>query len=140
MEAHYQNPNIYNNRAPKVNNYTNQNSKPNYEPQMDSQNNNVIDDKLNKKMKKHQKKLEKKLKRKMQDEYLKAYGDYLRENGYRVKYRVDLTKVPLAILIVIILIIIGWIIWILPVTHDYLVEVYKENIIIQKIVNIFLNL
>ena len=46
---------------------------------------------------------EKKLKRKMEDAYLKAYGDYLTKNGYRVKYRKDYRNIPQVILVVIVL-------------------------------------
>lgn len=105
--------------------------------QEQSQVNKQMNDKLNKKMKKQQKKMEKKLIKKMQDEYLKLYGDYLRKNGYRVKYRVDYRKIPILIAFVAVFIIIGWILWILPVTHNYLVDFYNENIIIQKIFKIF---
>lgn len=98
------------------------------------------DSKMNANLKKKQKKLEKKLKRKMEDAYLKAYGDYLTQNGYRVKYRMDYRKIPQVILVVIVLIIIGVIIWFIPVTHNYLVQFYEENIIIHKIVDIILSL
>lgn len=138
--------NTYNAKSQNCNNYNeevknssgmNLKNEHNYSGQVQSHVNNKVNNELDEKLKKQQKRLEKKLKRKMQDAYLKAYGDYLSENGYRVKYRVDWRKVPQAILIIIVLIIIGWIIWILPVTHNYLVEFYEENIIIQKIVSIF---
>ena len=68
------------------------------------------------------------------------FMEYLTQNGYRVKYRMDYRKIPQIILVVIVLIIIGVIIWVLPVTHNYLVQFYEENIIIHKIVDIILNL
>ena len=52
----------------------------------------------------------------------------------------DYRKIPQVILVVIVLIIIGVIIWFIPVTHNYLVQFYEENIIIHKIVDIILNL
>lgn len=110
-----------------------QNNRGQKQSQIDSQ----MYNKLDKKMKKQQKKLEKKLKRKMEHEYLKSYGDYLRKNGYRVKYRIDYRKLPILIAVIAALILIGWILWILPVTHNYLVNFYNENIIIQKILKIF---
>ena len=120
-------------------NYTeaNGNNIQNHRGQKQSQVDSQMYNKLDKKMKKQQKKLEKKLKRKMEDDYLKAYGDYLRKNGYRVKYRIDYRKLPVLIAVIAALILIGWILWILPVTHNYLVNFYNENIIIQKILKIF---
>lgn len=120
---------------------------PNYNNESVKENSNIgqesyyqDDGKMNANLKKKQKKMEKKLKRKMEDAYLKAYGDYLTQNGYRVKYRMDYRKIPQGILVVIVLIIISVIIWFLPVTHNYLVQFYEENIIIHKIVDIILNL
>ena len=102
--------------------------------------NNTSNEKLNKAMKKKQKKLEKQLKRKMEDAYLKAYGDYLRKNGYRVKYRFDYKNIPILLGIITIIIFVGWLLWIIPISHDYMIEVYNENIIIKKLVDIILNI
>ena len=134
----------YSSNNNQVNNYSNiyKNSNENKDSSYNRNNihNNPIDDKMNKNLKKEQKKLEKKLKRKMEDAYLKAYGDYLRKNGYKVKYRFDYRELPMLIGIIIIIIIVGWLLWIIPVSHNYLVEIYNENIIIQKIVDIIINI
>lgn len=102
--------------------------------------NNTSNEKLNKALKKNQKKLEKQLKRKMEDAYLKAYGDYLRKNGYRVKYRFDYKNIPILLGIITVIIFVGWLLWIIPISHDYMIEVYNENIIIKKLVDIILNI
>lgn len=120
-------------------NYTNANGNDmqNDRSQEQHQVNSQMNDELNRKIKKQQKKLEKKLKRKMQDEYLKSYADYLRKNGYRIKYRIDYRKLPILVAFILGLILIGWILWVLPVTHNYLVEFYNEHIIIQRVFKIF---
>ena len=101
---------------------------------------NSLNEKMNKNLKKKQKKLEKELKRKMEDAYLKAYGEYLRKNGYNVKYRFDYRGIPILIGVALVLILIGWLFWIIPITHNYLVNIYNENIIIKKLVDIIINL
>lgn len=92
--------------------------------------------KLNRKIKKQQRKLEKKYKKKLQDEYLKSYGDYLRKNGYRVKYKMDYRKIPILLAFIGGIILIGWLLWIIPITHKYIEDFYNNNIIIQRIFRI----
>ena len=135
------NTNIYKDPVKTYTNVTKnntQNNEGNYENQKESETNSYGNSKLDKRMKKQQKRLEKQLKRKMEEAYLKAYGEYLTKNGYKVQYRMDYKKIPLLLAVIAVLIFIGWILWIIPITHDYLVQVYEENIIIKKIIDIFI--
>ena len=102
--------------------------------------NNSPNSKMEKNLKKKQKKLEKELKKKMEDAYLKAYGDYLRKNGYRVKYRFDYSKLPALLGSIIIVMIIGCILWFIPITHNYLVKIYEENEIVKFFIDIIINI
>lgn len=128
------NSKMYNN----VNKNTNVNQ--NYSNVQNDIETNSLNEKMNKNLKKKQKKLEKELKRKMEDAYLKAYGEYLRKNGYNVKYRFDYRGIPILIGLVLLLIFVGWLLWIIPITHNYLVNMYNENIIIKKLVDIIMNI
>lgn len=89
---------------------------------------------------KQRKKLNKKIQRKMQDEYLRAYGDYLTKNGYRVAFRINWRKLPYLLIVVLIIIVIGAFLWYFPVTNRYLVSLYEDNIIIKKIVDMVISL
>lgn len=71
------------------------------------------------------------------EEKEKAEEKILRKNGYRIKYRIDYRKLPILVAFILGLIFIGWILWVLPVTHNYLVEFYNEHIIIQRVFKIF---
>lgn len=89
---------------------------------------------------KQRKKLNKKIQRKMQDEYLRAYGDYLTKNGYRVAFRINWRKLPYLLIVVLIIIAIGAFLWYFPVTNRYLASLYEDNIIIKKIVDMIISL
>lgn len=104
------------------------------------QSNNSQNTKMENNLKKKQKKLEKELKKKMEEAYLKKYGEYLRKNGYKVKYRFDYNSIPALLVTITIVIIIGCILWFVPITHDYLVKVYEENIIVKIFIDIILNI
>lgn len=89
---------------------------------------------------KQRKKLNKKIQRKMQDEYLRAYGDYLTKNGYKVAFRINWRKLPYLLIVFLIVIAIGIFLWYFPITNKYLVSLYEDNIIIKKIVDMIISL
>ncbi len=114
----------------KCNNRTNYQS--NYEQNNQNSNTELTD--------KQRKKLNKKLQRKMEDEYLRAYGDYLTKNGYKVAFRVNWRKLPYLLIIILVVIVIGAFLWYFPITNKYLVSLYEDNIIIKKIVDVIISL
>lgn len=141
----------YNNAIYKQNvgykNNTEFNNAPNYQYQSNSnQNNDINNTDINNQSskigltEKQRKKLDKKLQRKMQDEYLRAYGDYLTKNGYKVAFRINWRKLPYLLLIILIVIVIGVFLWYFPVTNRYLISLYEDNIIIKKIVDMIISL
>lgn len=119
------------NASPKNTNYAT------YNNVMNNQNNYNVGPNLTEK---EIKKMNKKLQRKMEEEYLKAYGDYLTKNGYKVAFRMNWRKLPYLLLVILILIVIGAILWFVPATHSYLVSMYENNIIIRKLVNVIVSL
>lgn len=76
----------------------------------------------------------------MKDEYLRAYGDYLTKNGYRVKFRINWRKLPYLLILILVIIVIGAFLWYFPVTNKYLISLYEDNIIIKKIVDMIISL
>lgn len=72
--------------------------------------------------------------------YYDAYIQDLKNRGYKINYK-KTWKDFLALLITIfIFIIIGFILWHIPFTKNYLINLYNENPILQFFVNIFLNI
>lgn len=124
------------NRNVGTTNNTKCNNRTNYQSNYD-QNNQNSDTELTDKQRK---KLNKKLQRKMEDEYLRAYGDYLTKNGYKVAFRVNWRKLPYLLIIILVVIAIGAFLWYFPITNKYLVSLYGDNIIIKKIVDVIISL
>lgn len=124
------------NRNVGTTNNTKCNNRTNYQSNYD-QNNQNSDTELTDKQRK---KLNKKLQRKMEDEYLRAYGDYLTKNGYKVAFRVNWRKLPYLLIIILVVIAIGAFLWYFPITNKYLVSLYEDNIIIKKIVDVIISL
>lgn len=132
--------NVNYNRNVGTTNNTKCNDRTNYQSNYDQnseQNNQNADTELTDKQRK---KLNKKLQRKMEDEYLRAYGDYLTKNGYKVAFRVNWRKLPYLLIIILVVIVIGAFLWYFPITNKYLVSLYEDNIIIKKIVDVIISL
>ena len=68
--------------------------------------------------------------------YNEAYNNYLRKMGYKVKEPLRLKRVKN--LVITILVIIGFclLIWFLPPTRNFLINIYNENFIVKSLVDI----
>lgn len=128
--------NVNYNRNVGTTNNTKCNNRTNYQSNYDQNNQNSNTELTDK----QRKKLNKKLQRKMEDEYLRAYGDYLTKNGYKVAFRVNWRKLPYLLIIILAVIVIGAFLWYFPITNKYLVSLYEDNIIIKKIVDVIISL
>jgi len=82
-------------------------------------------------------KTKKKLQNKLQEKYLEAYDAYLREHGYKLKYKWTLKRFFKLILSILVVIAILLFLFFLPPIHKYLVNLYNENIVVHVIVNLF---
>ena len=82
------------------------------------------------------KKTQKKLQNKIQERYLEAYDAYLRERGYKLKYRWTFKKIMQLILAIIITILILTLLFFIPPIHDWCIELYEEDFAIKIIVDI----
>lgn len=79
------------------------------------------------------------LQREMKKAYAKAYNDYLRSLGYKIKQPWTLKRFIELIKVLIIFAIIIAIIWFFPPTHKLIIEFYEENAILKAIVDIIGN-
>ena len=124
----------------EINNYTNNatynTNKINQENVNDGLNYEKEQIKFKQKLEKEEAKQRKAMQEKLNQEYQNAYYNYLKDLGYKVKKR--WTKENLKDIFFIILIMIGIIaaLWFFPPTHDWMVNFYEENTILQTIVDI----
>lgn len=87
-------------------------------------------------LRKQQEQMQKQMQQSINEQYENAYYNYLRSLGYKIKERWTWEKTKKLLIIILILIIIGTILWILPPTHNMLMNFYENNKLIQIIVNI----
>ena len=74
----------------------------------------------------------------MESRYNKAYYNYLKSLGYKVKYKWTWKQYLTLLIIIAVIILIGLILWIIPPTHDWMVGLYEENVIIRVTVNVII--
>jgi len=102
---------------------TNQNFNPNLKTQ-----NNIKYEQI-------QQEIHNELKRKAQEDYAKAYHNYLRSLGFKIRYKKTFKDYLVIFITILIFALIGFIIWKIPYTHNKLLEIYNSNPIINFIVN-----
>ena len=76
----------------------------------------------------------------MEKQYNNAYYKYLKSLGYKVKFKWTWKQYVTLLIIILALIVIGAILWIIPPTHDWMLDLYNSNIFIKTIVNIFIGI
>lgn len=71
-----------------------------------------------------------------EQQYQQAYEEYLRNLGYKVKYKWTWDKIKELLKTIAIIFVIILIIWIFPPTRKMLIEFYESNILVRKIIDI----
>lgn len=89
---------------------------------------------------KEQRKLRKKIEREVNEEYINRYEQYYRSLGYNVKHKWTRRECLTVVIIIAILFVIFFVLWKIPKTHDSMLNLYNENIIIKIIVNIIIGI
>ena len=72
--------------------------------------------------------------------YHDAYIQDLKNRGYKIKYKKTFKDFLALILTVGVIVIIGFVLWKIPFTRNYLIGLYNDNPAVQFIVNLFLNI
>ena len=93
-----------------------------------------------KKQYKKEKKLERKEMLQKREMEIQAYGKYLEQQGYKVKYPWTLSRIKRLLFSIFLISICLIIVWNIPPVNEYLKKLYNENIIIQKNVDIFFSI
>ncbi len=76
----------------------------------------------------------------MEKQYNNAYYKYLKSLGYKIKFKWTWKQYVTLFIVIMVLIGIGLILWIIPPTHDWMLELYNNNIFIKTFVNIFIGI
>lgn len=86
--------------------------------------------------KKQQEKLIKNIQKEANAEYRKLYVDYFRSLGFKIKHKWTFKDFLAIFILILILCFIIFILWLIPPTHELLLELYESNLFIRIIVNI----
>ena len=88
--------------------------------------------------KREQAKLKKKIEREANEEYRKRYEDYFRSLGYEVKHKWTKKEFLILFSIIILIALTFTILWNIPKTHNWMIDLYNNNESIKIIVNIII--
>lgn len=86
---------------------------------------------------KRQAKKQRELEKEMQ---IQAYGKYLENQGYKVKYPWTWPRIKRLLISIIIVVISCFILWQIPFVRENLIKLYEENFIIKILVDIILSI
>ena len=87
-------------------------------------------------LQKQQEKMREQMENNMRQQYQNAYYNYLRSLGYKIKEKWTWQKTKSLLLTILIMAVIIAILWILPPTHDMMIDFYESNGIIKFIVDV----
>lgn len=90
--------------------------------------------------KKEQRKIMKEVQKEANAEYRKQYEDYFRSLGYKIKHRWTLKDFLTIILVIGALAVIFGILWLIPPTHEYMLNLYDTNFIVKIITDIIIGI
>lgn len=85
-------------------------------------------------------KIVKKIEQDAQKEYETMYRNYFKSMGYKVKNKVSFRGVCSLIITLGVLVIIIWILSLIPVTRNYGIKLYQDNMIIKILVDLIIGI
>ena len=80
---------------------------------------------------KEQRKIMKKVQKEANAEYRKQYEDYFRSLGFKIKHKWTFKDILTIILVIGALAIIVGVLWLIPPTHEYMLNLYNTNLIVR---------
>ena len=90
--------------------------------------------------KKEQRKIMKEVQKEANAEYRKQYEDYFRSLGYKIKHKWTFKDFLTVILVIGVLVIIVGVLWLIPPTHEYMLNLYNTNLIVRIITDIIIGI
>lgn len=120
------------------------NSKANYSANNNNTNlaqeqyNKIIEELQKRQREQYQKENEinKKIQKQYEEKYNQAYESYLKNLGYKIKYKWTWKNYRDLLITILIIIIICTVLWFFPVTHKWIIDFYESNHIIKTIIDI----
>lgn len=91
-------------------------------------------------LRKQQEQMRKTIQEDMERQAQNAYYNYLRSLGYKIKERWTWQKTKKLLLILLIIAMIAFILWLLPPTHNMMMEIYNNNKLIKIFVDIIVGI
>lgn len=79
-------------------------------------------------------KTKKNLQNKIKERYLEAYDAYLRERGYKLKYKWTFKRVMQVVLVILISIVVLTILYFIPPINEWCHSLYEENFLVRLVV------
>lgn len=80
---------------------------------------------------KEQRKIMKEVQKEANAEYRKQYEDYFRSLGFKIKHKWTFKDFLTVILVIGVLAIIVGVLWLIPPTHEYMLNLYNTNLIVR---------
>ena len=72
--------------------------------------------------------------------YYDAYIQDLKNRGYKIRYKKTFKDLLALIITILIICVVAFIIWQIPFTRNYLINLYNNNSVLKFIIDIFLNM
>lgn len=90
--------------------------------------------------KKEQAKVKKKIEKEANEEIKRQYQSYFRSLGYKIKHKWTFKDFITVAIVIMVLILIFMILWVIPDTHNWMMDIYNNNFIVKIIVNIIIGI
>ena len=129
-EINYLRNNIRNNRT---NSYQHQNTQNNMQQNQNYQNNSYQDNV-------NQEEIKRQINNAVNKAYYDAYIQDLKNRGYKIKYKKTFKDFIALILTIVVIVFIGFILWQIPFTKNYLISLYNDNPIIKFLVDCIISI
>lgn len=85
---------------------------------------------------KAQRKLIRKLEIRANEEYRRMYENYFRSLGYEVPHKITLKDIKVIFIAILVICLVIGILWLIPISKQFLIDLYNNNIVVKIVVNI----
>lgn len=85
-------------------------------------------------------KVQKKIEKEANEEIKRQYQSFLRSLGYKIKHKWTFKDFITLAIVIMVLISIFMILWWIPETHNWMIEIYNNNLVVRIIVNIIIGI
>lgn len=87
-----------------------------------------------------QRRIRKKIEREAKEDYRSLYENYFRSLGYKVPHKWTWREVKILLIIITVVIVLFMILWAVPASRMWMVNLYDSNVLVKIVVNIFIGI